>query len=268
MKAWVGTRAGQPDQVLKLHTDRPVPPPPTGSNLLVKVTYAALNPADVVFIRFLPTLLPFRRQPTPGLDFCGRVVLAGPAAPAEFGPGTDVCGALSVGLVATGNGSLAEYVVVPAALVAVKPPALTDAAAAGLGTPGQTATIALREAGVKEGDRVLVNGASGGLGNMLVQLSKGHGADVVGVCSGPNAAMVKRLGAEEVSAPVVAPQSHSGGMCVLNLRNRRLTIRHMTLYTLISQRSTPGHRSTTSSTASETLFSSTSLLTISSRRGR
>lgn len=202
-----------------------MPPAPTGSNLLVKISYASLNPADLVLMQFLPTLLPFRRQPIPGLDFCGRVVQAGPDAPAEFAVDTEVCGALSVAVVAVGNGSLAEYVVVPSSLVAVKPPVLGAAAASGLGITGQTATLALREAGVKEGQTVLVNGASGGLGNMLVQLSKGHGAHVVGICSGANVAMVERLGADEVSALIFffVRRLH-----VLSLVSRRSTTRRMT----------------------------------------
>ena len=203
MKAWVGQRTGPPAQAISLQTDRPVPGAPTGNDLLIKISHAALNPADAVLMRFLPTLLPFRRAPIPGLDFAGHVVLAGPDAATAAGdlarPGTPVCGALAVGLVATGRGSLAEYVVVPAELVAPWPRGVAGSAAAGLGVVGQTAAIALREAGLMAGDRVLVNGASGGLGNMLVQLSKGHGAYVVGVCSAENEALVRRLGADEVS---------------------------------------------------------------------
>ena len=200
MKAWIGVHNGEPRRALELRSDQPVPAAPSGSNLLIKVAYAALNPADVMFTRFIPTFLPFRRQPIAGLDFVGHVVQAGPSAPAELSaPETAVCGALSVSLVATGHGSLAEYISVPASLVAPAPKGLDLRAAAGLGITGQTAVISLNEAGVKPGDRVLVNGASGGLGNMLVQLSKAHGAYVAGSCSEQNAALVKQIGADEVS---------------------------------------------------------------------
>jgi NADPH:quinone reductase-like Zn-dependent oxidoreductase len=178
-----------------------VPGPPTGADLLVKVSYAALNPADAVFMGIIPTILPFRWQPIIGLDFSGTVVAAGPdASPADVSePGTKVCGTLAISLVAIGRGTLAEYVLVPASLVAPCPKAMSLAASSGLGVVGQTVFIAVREAGIKEGDRVLVNGASGGLGTTFVQVCKKYGATVVGVCSEANSELVKKLGADEVS---------------------------------------------------------------------
>jgi NADPH:quinone reductase-like Zn-dependent oxidoreductase len=102
-------------------------------------------------------------------------------------------------LVATGHGTLAEFVSVPASLVAVVPAGWDMAAAAGLGIVGQTAHIALVQAvGLGRGSRVLVNGASGGLGSMLAQVCKGKGAWVVGICSGGNGELVKGFGADEV----------------------------------------------------------------------
>lgn len=106
---------------------------------------------------------------------------------------------MSVGLVATGHGSLAEYVPVPASLVSRIPDGFGLRESAGLGIVSQTAMIAMGEAGgLGKGDRVLVNGASGGLGSMIVQLAKSYGAEVVGVCSGVNEEMVKGFGADEV----------------------------------------------------------------------
>lgn len=199
MKAWVATRLGTPRQALQLRTNLPTPPPPSGSDILIRVHYAALNPADVGFMAFLSPLIPFRRAPVPGLDFAGVVVRAGPGAGAAVQVGARVCGAVSVGLHATNTGSLAEYVVVPEGLVAVVPEGLGLREACGLGIVGQTAVIAHREAsGLGKGGRVLVNGASGGLGAMVVQIAKGRGAWVVGVCSGPNEEFVRGLGADEV----------------------------------------------------------------------
>lgn len=170
-------------------------------NILIKVEYASLNPADLNFMAGIPNWVPFRRNPIPGLDFAGKVVKMGPAVPGDLGieVGTEVCGALNVMSVAVGRGSLAEYLQVPASKVAVKPRGIDMKDAAGaLGIAGQTAYIVLKEAAIKPGDRVLVNGASGGVGSVLVQVAKAKGALVYGVCSGANAELVKGLGADEV----------------------------------------------------------------------
>lgn len=205
MKAWVVTRNGAPRDALALKTEWPAPPAPTGSDVLLRVLAAALNPADTHFIAHIPSWLPFRRNATPGLDFAGGVVAVGPAVPADSPAarvGAVVCGSLAVGLVAAGRGALAEYLVVPADLVAAKPEGLDPGRAAGLlGVAGQTARLVVRSApggDVREGDRVLINGASGGVGSLLVQIAKAKGAVVVAVCSDANAAMVKQLGADGV----------------------------------------------------------------------
>lgn len=206
MKAWIVTKNGEPKDALTLKHDQPVPTTPKGTNILIKVQWAALNPADVNFMATLPNWLPFRRNPIVGLDFAGTVVKIGPSVPvsAEVKVGDEVCGALNVMSVAVGKGSLAEYVEVPVEKVATKPKGLGAKEAAGaLGTAGQTAFIMMREADVREGDRVLVNGASGGVGSILVQAAKAKGAVVYGVCSKENGDMVKRLGADEVSSGMV-----------------------------------------------------------------
>ncbi|KAK3681724.1 hypothetical protein B0T22DRAFT_387711 [Podospora appendiculata] len=206
MKAWVVVKNGPATSAnLQLQSTRPLPTAnagtPTGSNILVKITHAALNPADIHFINVLPTWLPFRRVATPGLDFAGSIVALGPAVPADANleVGTTVCGALAVAQVFFGAGSLAEYVMVPASLVAVKPERLSNAQAAGLmGVAGQTASLMVQDAALKAGQRVLINGASGGVGSVLVQVVKGLGVKVYAVCSGANEEMVRRLGADEV----------------------------------------------------------------------
>ncbi|KAJ4415857.1 zinc ion binding [Gnomoniopsis sp. IMI 355080] len=199
MRAWTVAKNGAPSDALLLKTDAPVPSPIKSGNILVKVTHAALNPADLNFMSTLPNWLPFRRNPTVGLDFAGEVVQLGSSVSAGLSVGSHVAGALNVMSVAIGRGSLAEYVEVPASKVALVPESLTLRDAAGaLGIAGQTAWLILKEAGVKKGDRVLVNGASGGVGSVLVQVAKAKGAVVYGVCSGGNAEFVKGLGADEV----------------------------------------------------------------------
>jgi len=80
--------------------------------------------------------------------------------------------------------------------------------AAGLGSVGQTAVKMCQRAGIKEGDKVLVNGASGGVGTMLVQVAKAMGASVVvGICSGKNVEFVKEVGADEVCSPLFADEA-------------------------------------------------------------
>ncbi|KAK3935142.1 zinc alcohol dehydrogenase [Diplogelasinospora grovesii] len=199
MKAWVVARNGAPKDALQLKTDWPAPAAPTGNNILVKISHAALNPADMHFMLVLPTWLPFRRSPIPGLDFAGEIVAAGPDVSPELQKvGTKVCGSLGVSQVAFGKGSLAEYVQVPAELVAVQPERMSSLEAAGvMGCAGQTAAIMIKEADVQPGQRVLINGASGGVGSVLLQIAKAKGATVYAVCSEANAEMVKRLGADE-----------------------------------------------------------------------
>ena len=198
MRAWVVTQRGNPIDVLKLKMDHPVPVAPKGSDLLVRITHACLNPADIFLCNILPTWLPFRRNPIPGFDFAGRVEIAGPSAPKEFSPGAEVCASLSLWDILAGRGTLAEFVLVSSDIVSPKPKELSLAASSGLGVTGQTVTIMLKEAKIQEGDRVLINGSSGGVGTLLVQVAKAKGAHVTATCSKANISMVKRLGADEV----------------------------------------------------------------------
>jgi NADPH:quinone reductase-like Zn-dependent oxidoreductase len=109
---------------------------------------------------------------------------------------------IPVKAVLSGKGVLAEYIVVDeeTAPMGVVPDGMEMSDAAGLGSCGHTAVFLCRRAGVKEGDRVLVNGASGGVGTMAVQAARAMGASfVVGICSGRNEEFVKGVGADEVS---------------------------------------------------------------------
>ncbi|KAK1775186.1 hypothetical protein QBC45DRAFT_335898 [Copromyces sp. CBS 386.78] len=199
----------------------------TGTNLLLRITHAALNPVDLHILRLFPHWLPFRRNPTPGFDFCGRIVAAGPAAVdsnAEFAVGDIVCGALGAGDVFWGGkGSLAEYLIVDSSLVAKKPKTwggpgpngqegqegqeVTGEEAVGLfGIAGQTAVLMVRTAGVADdaewkGKRCLVNGASGGVGSILVQILKGKGAQEVWGTTGSEEGeeLVRKCGGEVIN---------------------------------------------------------------------
>jgi len=95
------------------------------------------------------------------------------------------------------NGGYAQYVVAPAGNVAAKPDALTFAEAAGLGRAGTMAARLVSEAGVHEGQRVLIAGAGGGVGSLAVQIAKARGARVIGVASGRHAAFLASLGIDE-----------------------------------------------------------------------
>ncbi|KAF7558019.1 hypothetical protein G7Z17_g313 [Cylindrodendrum hubeiense] len=199
MKAWIISRAGQPKDVLQFKPDWPTPAPPKGGDIMVKVSYSALNPLDLVMMR-MPR--PLMGNAIPGADFVGQVVQVGPSIPASLNVrvGMTVCGTIPTMQILSGSGgTLAEYLVLPAHMVTEKPSALDDGAAAALtGVPGQTTAILVRAAGLRAGDRVLVNGASGGVGTVLLQVLRAAGVHVTGVCSGKNEAMVRRLGAEEV----------------------------------------------------------------------
>lgn len=198
MWSWSVHCNGDPRDALRL-SQVPVPPKPTGSNLLIRVTHAAINPADT---SLFTAWIPFRGRP--GFDFIGSVVGIGPKVPVQIKrlmSGMEVVGALGLSQILWGYGTLAEYVQVPADLVALKPPNLTTEQALGCGIAGQTAVMVMREAGSVDGLRVLVNGASGGVGTVLVQILKARGAHVVGICSKRNEDLVKRLGADEVGLP-------------------------------------------------------------------
>ncbi|KAK9779692.1 putative Enoyl reductase (ER) domain-containing protein [Seiridium cardinale] len=195
MWCWAIHANGEPREALKL-SQVPVPPsPPSGSNLLIRVTHAAINPADTSLFN---AWIPFRGRP--GFDFIGSVVGVGPKVPVQIKrlmSGMEVVGALGLNQILWGAGTLAEYVQVPAELVALKPPNLTTEQALGCGIAGQTAVMVMKEAGAVEGLRVLVNGASGGVGTVLLQILKARGARVVGICSQRNEQLIERLGADE-----------------------------------------------------------------------
>jgi NADPH:quinone reductase-like Zn-dependent oxidoreductase len=207
MRAWTYRTRGPPSIALKLESDFPTPPPPTKSNLLIKISHSALTPSCAHLINIVPSL-PFLSRPyIPELDLSGVVELAGPDVPADLKPGTHVFGSIPLvpNYTLYGAGSMAEYALVPANHVAHVPKhkAFGLAEAAALNGNGQTAALMVRNAGIGAGSRVFVNGGSGGVGTLVVQIAKAEGAYVVATGSGANADLVKRLGADEVGLLVL-----------------------------------------------------------------
>ncbi len=172
-------------------------PVPGDEEILVKVRAAGVNPLDWHGMRGTPYLMRLGgglRRPNDlrlGVDFAGTVESVG-AKVTRFKPGDAVFGGRS--------GALAEYLVVRQdRAVALKPDTVDFEQAAGVGIAATTALQGLRDAGrVAAGDRVLVNGASGGVGTFAVQIAKSLGAEVTGVSSERNHALVRSLGADHV----------------------------------------------------------------------
>ncbi len=152
----------------------------------------------------------FRTIPAiPEMDFSGSIVQVGQDVPKgrNLKSGSEVFGSISVGShVRAGKGTLAEFVKVHAEDVCLKPDALSLEEAAGLPITGCTALALLDAVKLREGMSVLVNGASGGIGSLVLQMVKkevGKSGRVVAVCSKGNIELVKGLGADEVSANLV-----------------------------------------------------------------
>jgi NADPH:quinone reductase-like Zn-dependent oxidoreductase len=203
MRAWVRTQRGPARNTLKLATDVPTPTVPTGlsSDILIRVSHVALQYNSELLMKTAPNLL-FSGPWIPEIELSGEIVAAGNGVPAEVREaGTKVVAFRNVPSLpmVLGHGVLAEYVRTPASQVArVDATAVDIASASGVSCSGCTALKMIRRAGVREGHSVLVNGASGSVGSVLVQLCKLRGAKVVGVASGGNEEMVRGLGVDEV----------------------------------------------------------------------
>ena len=172
-------------------------PTPADNEVLVKVVAASVNPLDWHFMRGSPYIMRLGsglgapKDTRMGVDFAGTVEAVGKDV-TRFKPGDDVFGGR--------NGAFAEYVIVPEdrALV-LKPDNVTFEQAASAPIAAITALQALRDSGKLEpGQKVLINGASGGVGTFAVQIAKSFGAEVTGVCSTRNLEMVRSIGADRV----------------------------------------------------------------------
>jgi len=162
--------------------------------LLLKVHAASVNPVDWKFRRGTPRI-PFLRMPRiPGSDVAGEVVRVGSSV-VGYQPGEAVYAMLSP----FSGGACAEYAAVPARNAAHKPQNLSFEEAAAVPLAGLAALQGLRDLGkVGRGHRVLVNGASGGVGSFAVQIARCFGAEVTGVTSGKNLDFANALGANPV----------------------------------------------------------------------
>src|SRR5439155_2650702 len=186
-------RYGAPEALRLEDVDKPTP---GDGEVLIRVRAASLNAYDWGLMRGRPPILRMflgLRRPKvnrPGRDVAGRVESVGRSV-TQFKPGDDVFGIC--------RGSLAEYACASETSLAAKPANVSFEAAAAVPLAGLTALQGLREAGrIQPGQRVLINGAAGGVGTFAVQFAKLFGADVTGVCSARNVEMVGSIGADRV----------------------------------------------------------------------
>jgi NADPH:quinone reductase-like Zn-dependent oxidoreductase len=203
MRAWLRPTRGPAATSLQLSTTYSTPTiAPDSADVLVRVAYSALQFSGEFTLQMLPALPAALAPPRiPELEFSGVVVAAGLRAPPELREvGARVVAAHSVpSWILWGNGSLAEYVKVPADQTLRLPDGIDLATASGMIGCGSTALKMARTAAVGQGDRVLVNGASSSVGSVLVQICKMKGATVVGTASGRNEELVRGLGVDEVT---------------------------------------------------------------------
>jgi len=197
MPAIIQNGYGAPERVLRLdQTARPTPGP---DDVLVRVRATSVNTPDWATVAGVPYLLRLQsglRRPTypvRGSDVAGVVEAVGPRV-TDLQPGDEVLGSLW-----GGAGAFAHYAVAPASQLVKKPAGLGFEETAASVMTGLTALLAIRDVGrVRPGMRVLVNGASGGVGTMAVQIAKSLGAEVTGVCGTRNVELVRSLGADHV----------------------------------------------------------------------
>ncbi|MCS0673471.1 NAD(P)-dependent alcohol dehydrogenase [Cytobacillus firmus] len=195
MKAIVYQKYGSPDNLRLTDLDKPVP---KDHEVLVKVHAAAVNYGNLVLLRGKPYLARFAygllrpKHTIPGGDIAGQVEAVGKEV-TQFQSGDNVFGDLS----GCGWGGFAEYVSVPEKALALKPANISFEEAAAVPMAGVTALQALRDKGnIHAGQKVLIYGASGGVGTFAVQIAKSFGAEVTGVCSTRNLDILHTLGAD------------------------------------------------------------------------
>jgi len=193
MKAAIYTNYGPPEVVRIADVAKPVP---KDDEVLIKVHAASVNPLDWRLmkgkpraLRIMPRLLkmPIGR---PGVDMAGEVEAVGRNV-TQFKPGDQVFGGC--------RGAFAEYATTREKSIVTKPNSVTFEQAASIYVAGLTALQGLRDKGkLQPGQKVLVNGAAGGVGTFAAQIAKSFGAHVTGVCSTRNIEMVRSIGADEV----------------------------------------------------------------------
>jgi NADPH:quinone reductase-like Zn-dependent oxidoreductase len=199
MKAVVRERYGSPDVLQIKEREKPVPDDVRG--VLVKIYASSVNPVDRyemtggpnLLLRIVVTLRSGLRKPKDprlGSDFAGKVEAVSSSV-TQFKPGDEVYGVCA--------GAYAEYATVKENRMALKPGNRSFEESAAVGIAGFTALQALRDHGhIQPGQKVLINGAGGGVGTFAVQIAKSFGAEVTAVTSVQNLDLVRKLGADHV----------------------------------------------------------------------
>lgn len=197
MQAVVCSKYGNSEALSLKEVDKPIP---KEKEVLVKIHASSVNYGNLVLLKGEPYLarLAFGlfkpKYSIPGGDIAGEVESIGTGVK-QFQPGDEVFGDLSV----YGWGGFAEYVCVPEEALVLKPKNMTFEEAAAVPMAGVTALQALRNKGkIQPGQKVLIYGASGGVGTFAVQLAKSLGAEVTGVCSTRNVEILRLIGADHV----------------------------------------------------------------------
>ena len=220
IKAIVQHRYGSPDVLELKDVDKPVA---RANEVLVRVQAAAVNIGDWHLLRGIPyamrpavgLLKP--RHEIPGRDLAGRVEAVGGAVE-QFRPGDEVFGWC--------DGAFAEYACAEENSLLAKPGNLTLEQAAAVGDSAFTALNAVRDQGrIQPGQKVVINGASGGVGTFAVQIAKSFGADVTGVCSTRNVDMVRSIGADQVIDYTQEDFARDGRRLRRDARSGRGTVR-------------------------------------------
>lgn len=198
MKAITCTRYGPPESLSLKEVERPTP---KENEVLVKIHAASLNKADLIMLSGKPFIVRlmgggFLRPKAiiPGSDMAGRVESVGQAV-TRLKPGDEVFGDLA----SFGQGSLGEFVCASEAALALKPDKVSFEAAAATPMAAGTALQALRDMGeIRPGQKVLIYGASGGVGTFAVQIAKSFGTEVTAVCSARHLDTARSIGADHV----------------------------------------------------------------------
>ncbi|NIO44933.1 MAG: zinc-binding dehydrogenase [Candidatus Dadabacteria bacterium] len=198
MKAIIYTKYGPPDVLQLKEVEKPAP---KDNEVLIKVHAASVNAADWHILRGKPFFLRLMgngllkpKNKILGADIAGRVEAVGRNVK-QFQPGDEVFGDISE----CGFGGFAEYVCARENALVLKPASMTFEEAAAVPLAAVTALQGLRDKGqIQPGQKVLINGASGGVGTFAVQIAKSFGAEVTGVCSTRKLDMVRSIGADQV----------------------------------------------------------------------
>jgi len=197
MKAIVYTEYGPPDVLQLKEVEKPTP---KDDEVLVQVHAASVNQGDAYIVRGEPVLFrpsygfPGPKHRIPGGDVAGRIEAVGRDVK-QFQPGDEVFGDIGE----CGFGAFAEYVSAPETALVLKPANITFEEAAAVSQAAIVALQGLRDKGqIHPGQKVLINGASGGVGTFAVQIAKSFGAEVTGVCSTRNLELVRSIGADQV----------------------------------------------------------------------